>query len=255
MDLNLPTDLAGGLKSASQIARVVTEGWTQGNFYCVSCGMGLSAYPSGTKVYDFLSSDCLERFQLKASRRGFTSSALGADYESTREALMKDAFPSLILLHYNRARWSVEDLSVVHRSCITTSCIIPRKPLGEKAIRKGWKGYTIALKQIPEIGRIPIITQGLVREKPAVLAQWKRSESLLGVEPEARGWTADVLHCVETLFSTFTLDNVYAFEKELAAKHPDNHNVRAKIRQQLQILRDLGFVEFVTPGVYRYLRK
>lgn len=77
---------------------------------------------------------------------------------------------------------------------------------------------------------------------------------LLEAEPRARGWLADVLRCVERLYSTFTLENVYPFEAGLVAKHPKNRNVRPKIRQQLQVLRDLGLVEFVTPGVYRRLR-
>jgi type II restriction enzyme len=77
---------------------------------------------------------------------------------------------------------------------------------------------------------------------------------LLEAEPQARGWLADVLRCVERLYSTFTLENVYSFEVELAAKHPKNRNIRPKIRQQLQVLRDLGLVEFMTPGVYRRLR-
>jgi type II restriction enzyme len=45
-----------------------------------------------------------------------------------------------------------------------------------------------------------------------------------------------------------------AFEGELAAKHPENHNIRAKIRQQLQVFRDLGFIEFLGSGEYRSLR-
>lgn len=61
--------------------------------------------------------------------------------------------------------------------------------------------------------------------------------------------------CVERLYSTFTLSNVYAFENELAQKHPNNRNIRAKIRQQLQLLRDQGLVEFVSPRVYRYLKR
>ena len=49
----------------------------------------------------------------------------------------------------------------------------------------------------------------------------------------------------------FTLSEVYAFEPRLAALYPGNHNVRPKIRQQLQVLRDAGWLEFVRPGVYR----
>jgi len=37
----------------------------------------------------------------------------------------------------------------------------------------------------------------------------------------------------------------------LQAKHPQNQNVKPKIRQQLQILRDRGFIEFLGNGYYR----
>ena len=38
---------------------------------------------------------------------------------------------------------------------------------------------------------------------------------------------------------TFTLSEVYGYEAHFIALHPDNHRVREKIRQQLQVLRDL----------------
>ena len=44
---------------------------------------------------------------------------------------------------------------------------------------------------------------------------------------------------------------MYSFIDELEKKHPDNHNVAAKIRQQLQYLRDKGFIEFLGSGKYR----
>jgi len=44
---------------------------------------------------------------------------------------------------------------------------------------------------------------------------------------------------------------MYAFENELKVKHPENNFVKDKIRQQLQNLRDKGFIEFITPGHYR----
>ena len=69
---------------------------------------------------------------------------------------------------------------------------------------------------------------------------------------ETKGWLLDVLVCVERIQKPeFTLDDVYAFEAYLQAKHPLNRNVRAKIRQQLQILRDRGLVRFVGRGRYR----
>jgi len=46
----------------------------------------------------------------------------------------------------------------------------------------------------------------------------------------------------------FSLDEVYAFEPILKAKHPANNNIKAKIRQQLQMLRDKGILEFKGSG-------
>ena len=48
---------------------------------------------------------------------------------------------------------------------------------------------------------------------------------------------------------TFTNADIYAFERELAALHPDNRHIRDKIRQQLQVLRDTGFLVQPERGV------
>ncbi len=40
---------------------------------------------------------------------------------------------------------------------------------------------------------------------------------------------------------------------KLAKRPPANRNVQPKIRQQLQVLRDMGFVEFLGAGRYRLL--
>ena len=249
MDLSLPSRPIT-LISASQKARVSTETWASENFYCAACGTGLVPYRSNTKVYDFYSSECRENFQLKSSSHPFVTSILGGAYSATRASILRDRFPSLILLHYDRAKWAVDNLSLIHRACITTSCIAPRAPLSPTARRAGWQGYTIMLQQIPSQGKISVVSNGLVRAKSEVLAQWKQTHALLKSRPETRGWLADVLKCVDRCFSNFTLSNMYAFENELLLKHPDNHNVRAKIRQQLQILRDLGFIEFLGSGEY-----
>jgi len=49
----------------------------------------------------------------------------------------------------------------------------------------------------------------------------------------------------------FSLADVYAHADELAKLHPKNAHIPDKIRQQLQVLRDLGLLEFLTPGSYR----
>ena len=49
----------------------------------------------------------------------------------------------------------------------------------------------------------------------------------------------------------FTNDDVYAYERELEKLHPDNRHIRDKIRQQLQVLRDTGFLTQPERGVWR----
>ncbi len=67
-----------------------------------------------------------------------------------------------------------------------------------------------------------------------------------------RGWLMDVLRCVDKLpLEKFTLADMYGFTAVLQKKYMDNHNVQAKIRQQLQFLRDQGYIEFLGNGHYR----
>ena len=68
----------------------------------------------------------------------------------------------------------------------------------------------------------------------------------------AKGWLLDVMRSVEKLGKReFTLDDVYIFENELSRLHPDNKHIKDKIRQQLQLLRDGGYLKFVGRGKYQ----
>lgn len=70
------------------------------------------------------------------------------------------------------------------------------------------------------------------------------------------GWKLEVFNCLESIENrTFDLSEAYEFEDVLSGKHPDNRNIKDKIRQQLQYLRDLGLIEFKERGVYRKLWK
>ena len=50
---------------------------------------------------------------------------------------------------------------------------------------------------------------------------------------------------------TFSLDDVYKFESQLKLKYPNNNFIKDKIRQQLQLLRDKGIIEFLNRGLYK----
>ncbi|HEV2327625.1 MAG TPA: hypothetical protein VGY56_02425 [Verrucomicrobiae bacterium] len=63
-----------------------------------------------------------------------------------------------------------------------------------------------------------------------------------------KAWTDSILTLVRQLPHEFSTTDVYAYERQLQHAHPQNRNVRAKIRQQLQILRDRGFLKQSRPG-------
>jgi len=71
----------------------------------------------------------------------------------------------------------------------------------------------------------------------------------------APSWDEEIRELVRTLPSEhFALADIYAYQPLLEAQHPNNFNIRAKIRQTLQHLRRSGEVEFVDGrGSYRRL--
>ena len=142
---------------------------------------------------------------------------------------------------------------VIPKHFFIPKIIEKRKPLAITARRAGWIGCNIILQGIPESGKIFFIKNRQVEPKEKVLSEWKRTLFLRGEkEITAKGWLLDVMRSVEKLGKReFTLDDVYIFENELSRLHPDNKHIRDKIRQQLQLLRDGGYLKFVGRGKYQ----
>ncbi len=242
-----------GYKSASQIARITTEKWVRENLFCPNCGGRLFPYASNTKTKDVFCRNCAESYQIKSKKGKFGNKLIGAEYNTTKLSFQRGDHPSLILIHYSPVSWLVIDVQVIHRAYITLSSIIPRKPLGKNARRAGWQGCNYDLSQIPASARIKIVDNHHVEQTERVLARWKSAQSILEIKQEGRRWVADVLRIVETLPLNFDLADVYRYKSNLEKLYPTNHHVEAKIRQQLQILREIGKVEFVDRGKYRRL--
>ena len=179
---------------------------------------------------------------------------LDAAYEPMIDSIKRNKTPNLFLLHYNSQSYCAENLLIVPRYFLSLSCIEPRKPLSLNARRAGWIGCNIVLKGIPVDGKIPIIKESKVISPNLIRESYKRFRFLLEKRYDARGWTADVLKVVRELGKTdFTLDEVYAFDKQLQKLHPENKHIHPKIRQQLQILRDKGILEFKGMGKYVFI--
>ncbi len=80
------------------------------------------------------------------------------------------------------------------------------------------------------------------------------SDSTDSIISTLSGWKLEVFNCLNAVRGQeLYLEQIYLFEQELQLRYPANNNVRAKIRQQLQNLRDLGLLEFLENGKYRKL--
>ena len=91
--------------------------------------------------------------------------------------------------------------------------------------------------------------------KEKVQSKWKGTEFLRTKKGESRGWILDIMNCVDAIQEeTFTLKEIYAFEESLKLKHPNNNFIKDKIRQQLQLLRDKGIIEFKGKGIYKKVK-
>jgi hypothetical protein len=157
--------------------------------------------------------------------------------------------PSLFLLNYDLKQLAVTNFLIVPKHFFILDVIAERKPLAPTARRAGWIGSHILLDRIPEAGKIYIVKNGLLQPKEAVLDEWKKTLFLRDQRLEARGWLIEVMKCVEAVGkSEFDLNEVYAFEKRLSGIYPNNMHVKQKIRQQLQVLRDREYLEFVGHG-------
>lgn len=81
------------------------------------------------------------------------------------------------------------------------------------------------------------------------------AESLQQPVPTSRdivGWPKLVYDILPE--GAFTNEQVYDYEQAFRAQYPDNKHIRAKIRQQLQILRDLGLIQHLEEGRWQKTR-
>jgi type II restriction enzyme len=99
---------------------------------------------------------------------------------------------------------------------------------------------------------VHVINKGRVAPAAEVRKAYARLRPIENLTMEKRGWTLDVLNVVCSLNEKqFSLADVYAHANELAKLHPKNAHIPDKIRQQLQVLRDLNLLEFLGSGSYR----
>jgi type II restriction enzyme len=251
-DLRLDFGVAENYHSNTQRARVVTEHWLNQHMFCPICGAEhLAQFAANRPVADFLCEHCKQQFELKSREAKKPEGSIqdGA-YKTMIQRITSNDNPNLFYLTHNEE--VINHLLLIPRYFFTPSIIEKRTPLKETARRSGWTGCKINLATIPREGMIYVIKSGIVMDKSLVIEEYNRVKCLQLDNIESRGWLMDTLFCLNQIEErTFTLRQMYEFEPYLQAKHPDNRNVQAKIRQQLQVLRNMGYLHFLSRGVYQ----
>ncbi len=256
MQLQMNSEIAAQYRSASQRVRVMSELWAEQNLYCANCYSGvLVRSRPNTEAIDFKCPDCGAPFQLKSQGSRFGSKIVDAAYGAMQRAILENRTPNLIALHYELKDWRVMDVFLVPRFAFSISAIEKRKPLAVTARRAGWIGCNILLRNIPDDAKIELVRAGVPISPNIVRGKYSRLKPLGSLNPQLRGWTLDVLKIARSVGKeVFTLGDIYGSETELQRLYPSNRHVRPKIRQQLQQLRDLGIIEFLRPGEYKFTK-
>ncbi len=254
MNLNIYNKIGDDYKSASQKARVLTERWVDKFIFCPNCGcLKIEKHKNNNPAGDFYCSNCNEDYELKSKQNVIGSKIVDGAYRTMIERLTGDNNPNFFLLNYNPDNFEVRDFLVIPKHFFVPGIIEKRKPLAPAARRAGWVGCNIIIKNIPQTGKIFFVCDSKIEAKEKVLANWKKTLFLREeMEIQAKGWLLDIMRCVDKINKKeFILDDIYAFERELSQLHPENRHIKDKIRQQLQILRDKNYLDFVSRGYYR----
>lgn len=254
MNLFFNIRLADEYTSLSQKVRILTEDWVDRQVFCPNCGhLDIDKYENNKPVADFFCSNCREDYELKSKKNSGGIKIVDGAYRTMIERLESINNPNFFLLNYNLSNFSVLDFLVIPKHFFVPDIIEKRKALSQTARRAGWVGCNILLQSIPQTGKIFFVKNRQIESREKVIANWQKTLFLRDEkEISAKGWLLDVMRCVDKLDKKeFKLDEVYAFENELSRLHPENRHIKDKIRQQLQFLRDKGYLDFVSRGYYR----
>lgn len=212
----------------------------------------MGRFPNNSPVADFFCAGCQEEYELKSKKGKLGNQLQDGAFNRKCERLAASNNPNLFVLNYDLKNLAVTNLLIIPKHFFIRDFIRERKPLAESARRAGWIGSNILLGKIPDSGKIHIVRDGILQPKGSVLAEWKRTLFLRDESLDARGWLIEVMKCVDNIGKKeFSLDEVYAYESTLQRLYPNNQHVKQKIRQQLQVLRDSGYLDFVSRGLYR----
>ncbi len=255
MNLDLNSNLGNIYKNNSQKARVITEAWVLKEIYCPSCGENIYGYDNNRPVADYHCKKCVEDFELKSKQGRIGKKVSGGAYSQMIKRINSPQKPNFFFMGYLVEPWNVNDFFIVPKHFFISEIIEERRALSENAQRAGWIGSNILFSKIPKAGQIFYVENGNEIPKEKVLEKWQRTIFLKEIKnTKSKGWIFDIMNCIDSLDKKeFLLLDIYSFESDLSVIHPENKNIRPKIRQQLQFLRDKKYLKFLGDGLYKIM--
>lgn len=192
-------------------------------------------------------------YELKSKKGNIVGKKIAdGAYSTMIERISSTNNPNFFFLNYTASNWSVNNFLIIPKHFFVPDIIEKRNPLRATARRAGWIGCNIDLTKIPESGRIFLVKDSQVVSQIKVEEKWKSTEFLKSKGLESKGWIIDIMTYIDKIHNTqFTLNEIYTFESQLKIKYPNNNHIKDKIRQQLQLLRGKGLIEFTGRGNYK----
>src|SRR3989344_4277896 len=252
MDLLLDKKFSINYTSSSQKIRVLSEAWVSNEIFCPNCGyLRIKQYINNKPVADFYCEKCSEDFELKSKKGRFSKKVSAGAYSKLIERINSASKPNFFFMVYLESLL-VNNFFVIPKHFFISEIIEKRKPLRETARRAGWIGSNILFSKIPNAGHVFYIKNGKVISKKQVLEKWQKTIFLKKItKTDKKGWVLDIMNCIDSLNKKeFFLQDIYDFEPDLKVIHPENKHIKDKIRQQLQFLRNKGYLKFTSPGNY-----
>jgi len=159
--------------------------------------------------------------------------------------------PALMLLQYD-PMWTVRRLLAIHPVFLTPKVV--RKRGRALTARPNYWMCSLDLTVIPADGKIIVVGDGEARPTAETRKAFRESKRFEDIPLAKRGWPALILSFVRKIGSEyFTIDDVMRFEEQMHAVYPENSHKREKVRQQLQVLMALGYIDRVSPGEFKVL--
>ena len=251
MNLDFDLNISLNYKSLAQKIRVMTEAWTKRNIFCPNCGGIIKKFPNNYPAGDFYCEDCKEEFELKSKKNTFGNLIVDGAYSIMSEKIRSLTIPNFFLLNYDSQNYKVINFFVIPRHFFTLDILHKREPLSSNARRAGWIGCNILIGEIPSSGKIYYVRDQQEEAKEDIIKKWKTT-LFLREEEKLKGWILDIMKCIDKIKKEeFELQDLYNFETYLQKKYPQNKHIKDKIRQQLQFLRDKGYLIFLERGKYK----